>query len=46
MTQNDIDNGRVIAIVQFEAAAPVDTITVVLLVTDARQVFAVQGEVA
>ena len=31
MTQNDIDNGRVIAIVQFNAAAPIDTITVVLI---------------
>jgi len=46
MTQNDIDNGRVIAIVQFEAAEPVDTITVVLLVTDCKAGFCGSSEVA
>jgi hypothetical protein len=46
MTQNDIDNGRVIAIVRFDAAAPVDTITVVLTVTDSGQTSAVKAEVA
>ena len=46
MTQNDIDNGRVIAIVQFDAAAPIDTITVVLRVTDSQQGSGVQSEAA
>jgi hypothetical protein len=46
MTQNDIDNGRVIAVVQFEAAAPVDTITVVLIVNDGQQVSTIQSEAA
>jgi hypothetical protein len=46
MTQNDIDNGRVIAVVRFDAAAPVDTITVVLTVTDSGQASAVKPEAA
>jgi hypothetical protein len=37
MSQNDLDNGRLIAIVQFEAAAPIDTITVCLVVNEASQ---------
>jgi len=46
MTQNDIDNGRVIAQVQFEAAAPVDTITVVLVVNEGSQISSVRNEAA
>ena len=46
MTQNDIDNGRVIAFVQFDAAAPVDTITVVLTVTDSTHVSVIHHEAA
>lgn len=46
MTQADIDEGRVIAQVQFDAAAPVDTITVVLVVNEGRQVPAIQNEAA
>ena len=46
MTQNDIDSGRVIAMVQFNAAAPIDTITVVLTVTDSMPATLVQGDAA
>lgn len=46
MTQADIDDGRVIAQVEFDAAAPVDTITVVLIVNDGRLVSAIQNEAA
>jgi phage tail sheath protein FI len=46
MTQSDIDNGRVIALVQFDAAAPVDTITVVLIVNDGNQSSSIQSEAA
>jgi uncharacterized protein len=37
MSQNDLDNGRLIAIAQFEAAAPIDTITVSLVVNEGSQ---------
>jgi hypothetical protein len=46
MTQNDIDNGRIIALVQFDAAVPVDTITVVLIVNEGIQNPIVQSEAA
>ena len=46
MSQNDIDNGRVIAQVRFNAAAPIDTITVVLIVNEGRQMAAVKSEAA
>ncbi len=36
MTQNDIDNGRLIATVQFQAAHPVDRITVALAAGDGQ----------
>ncbi len=32
MTQNDIDNGRLVAIVSFQAAASIELITVTLTV--------------
>lgn len=38
MTQNDIDNGRVIVEVQFNPAAPVERITVVLALSEGGQV--------
>ena len=38
MTQNDLDNGRVIAVVQFQAALPIDTITVALALDEGGQV--------
>lgn len=38
MTQNDIDNGRVIALVQFDAAVPIERITVVLAMDEGGQV--------
>jgi hypothetical protein len=38
MTQNDIDNGRVIAIVEFDAAPPIEKITVVLAMNEGGQV--------
>ena len=38
MSQNDIDNGRVIAYVQFEAAAPIERITVVLAMDEGGQI--------
>jgi phage tail sheath protein FI len=37
MSQNDIDNGRMIAHVKFEAAAPIDTITVALIIHEGQQ---------
>ena len=46
MSQNDIDSGRVIAHLQFDAAAPVDTITVALAVNDDRSVSAIESEAA
>lgn len=38
MTQNDIDNGRVIAVVQFDAAVPIERITVILAMDEGGQV--------
>ena len=38
MTQADIDSGRVIAQIQFDAAAPVERITVVLAINEGGQV--------
>lgn len=38
MSQNDIDNGRVIARIQFEAAIPIDTMTVVLAMNEGGQI--------
>jgi hypothetical protein len=38
MTQNDIDNGRVVVSVRFEAATPVEQITVVLAMDEGGQV--------
>jgi hypothetical protein len=38
MTQNDIDNGRVIAVVQFDAAVPIERITVALAMDEGGQV--------
>lgn len=38
ITQNDIDSGRVIAIVQFDAAVPIERITVVLAMDEGGQV--------
>ena len=38
MTPNDLDNGRVIAIVQFAAAIPITQITVVLSISEGGQV--------
>lgn len=46
MSQDDIDNGRVIATVQFDAAAPVDTITVVLTMNEGRQMAVLAREAA
>lgn len=46
MSQNDIDEGRLIAQVQFDAAAPIDTITVGLVINEDRQVTLVAGEAA
>lgn len=46
MTQNDRDNGRVVATVQFTAAAPVDTITVVLILNEGGQAAAIESEAA
>jgi hypothetical protein len=46
MTQNDHDNGRVVATVQFTAAAPVDTITVVLILNEGGQAAAIESEAA
>lgn len=38
MTQNDLDNGRVIARVQFDAAMPIERITVVLAMDNGGQI--------
>lgn len=38
MTQNDLDNGRVIAQVMFTAAAPIEKITVVLAMSEGGQI--------
>jgi len=37
MSQNDIDNGRVIVVVQFDPAIPIDQITVVLALAEGGQ---------
>ena len=46
MTQNDLDVGRMIAIVQLDPAAPIDTITIVLVMNEDRQVLEPVGEAA
>jgi uncharacterized protein len=46
MTQNDLDAGRMIAIVQISPAAPIDTITVVLVLNEDRQITLPMTEVA
>lgn len=46
MTQNDIDNGRVIVLIQFDAAFPIERITVVLAMDEGGQVSALAGEAA
>ena len=46
MTRNDLDNGRVVATVQFSAAAPIDTITVVLVLNEGGQSAAIESEAA
>jgi len=46
MTQNDIDNGRVIALIQFDAAFPIERITVVLAMDEGGQVSLVSSEAA
>jgi hypothetical protein len=38
MSQNDIDNGRIVAEVRFDAAAPIEQITVVLAMNEGGQV--------
>jgi hypothetical protein len=38
MTQLDIDNGRVIARVEFEAAIPIERMTVLLAMSDGGQI--------
>jgi hypothetical protein len=38
MTQNDIDNGRVIVVVQFDPAIPIEQMTVVLMLAEGGQV--------
>jgi phage tail sheath protein FI len=38
MTQNDLDNGRVVAEIQFAAAAPIETITIVLTLSASGQI--------
>lgn len=42
MTQNDIDNGRIIATIQFDAAATIEQITVVLAMDEGGQVSLMQ----
>lgn len=44
MSQNDIDNGRVVAYVHFTAAAPIERITVVLAMDTGGQVSLVSAE--
>jgi Bacteriophage tail sheath protein len=46
ISQNDLDNGRVIAHVQFDAAAPIDTITVALIIHAGQQDTRVETEAA
>jgi uncharacterized protein len=46
MNQNDLDNGRVVASVQFDATAPIDTVTVVLVMNEARQMAVLASEAA
>lgn len=46
MSQNDIDNGRVIAHVQFEAAHPLESIIVVLAMDEGGQVSLVSAQEA
>ena len=46
MTQNDLDEGRLIAVVQLDPAAPIDTITVVLSLNENRLALAPAGGVA
>lgn len=46
MTQNDIDNGRLVAIVRFDPAAPIETITVVLALNEDRLALAPMSGVA
>lgn len=46
MTQNDLDTGRVVATVQFAAAAPIETITVVLILNEGGQSAAIESEAA
>lgn len=43
MTQNDIDNGRVIVRIEFLAAAPIERITVVLAMSEGGQLSLVSG---
>ena len=44
MTQSDQDNGRVVAYVQFDAAAPIERITVVLAMDEGGQVTLVSAQ--
>jgi hypothetical protein len=46
MSQNDLDDGRLIASVQFDAAAPIDTLTVVLVMNEGRQMAVLGSEAA
>ncbi len=46
MSQSDIDNGRVIVLVQFAAAAPIEQITVVLAMDEGGQVSLLAPELA
>jgi uncharacterized protein len=46
MSQNDLDHGRLIASVQFDAAAPIDTVTVVLVMNEGRQMAMPASEAA
>jgi phage tail sheath protein FI len=46
MTQNDIDNGRAIVLVQFDASFPIERITVVLAMDEGGQVSLLASESA
>jgi hypothetical protein len=46
MRQNDLDNGRIIASVQFDATTPIDTVTVVLVLNEGRQMAVLASEAA
>lgn len=46
MTQNDLDSGRLIALVQISPAAPIDTITVTLVINEDRLTLAPAGGLA